>query len=102
VGSAVWQGSEPNCPFSRLRAHRAGRLRILARLDPIPGRAKNVSYRMTNRYSLLPVARRPLAGEGDGAEQTQVVYIPLNCPWTRPATHPGTGRGYSFSYFDAE
>jgi hypothetical protein len=53
---------------------------------------------MTNRYSLVPVGAPASRGEGDGAEQTQAMNIPLNCPWTRPATHPGTGRGYSFSY----
>jgi hypothetical protein len=31
----------------------------------------------------------------------QVMYIPLRLPWTRPATAPDMGRGYSFSCFNA-
>jgi len=40
-----------------------------------------------------PAAR----GEGDGAEQTQVVYIPPQLPLDSARHAPGTGRGYSFS-----
>ncbi len=31
-------------------------------------------------------------------EAHRLCTSPSNCPWTRPATRPGTGRGYSFSY----
>jgi hypothetical protein len=45
----------------------------------------------------VPVVPCPHAGKALAQRQTQVVlHPPSNCPWIRPATRPGTGRGYSF------
>jgi hypothetical protein len=44
----------------------------------------------------VPVLLGPNAGKALAQRQTQVVlHPPSNCPWVRPTTHPGTGRGYS-------
>jgi hypothetical protein len=51
---------------------------------------------------LMPVARPPHAGKALGAERTQDVYIPLKLPLDSARHAPGTGRGYSYSYLNAE
>jgi len=46
----------------------------------------------------VPVVRSPHAGKAGGAEQTQVVYIPLKLPLDSARHAPRTERGYNYSH----
>jgi hypothetical protein len=54
---------------------------------PDPSRRKERLLRMTNCYSLVPVARPPHAGKAVAQSKHRLCTSPSNCPWTRPATH---------------
>ena len=69
---------------SQTRSDRVAKNRDVSRGSPRSFAEQKSLLRMTNRYSLVPVAAPATRREGGDAEQTQVVLHP-------PQTAPGLG-----------